>query len=61
MRTPEQMNQLSDLINQGLKLDIEEAQIWKRTSDRNTPFALENVKLAERGIKDLIAIKKRIL
>ncbi len=61
MRTQEQQNQLSKLINEAIKLDLEEADIWKRTADRNTKFALENVKLAESGIKTLIEVKKKLL
>lgn len=61
MRTQEQQNQLSKLINEAIKLDLEEADIWKRTSDRNTKFAQENAKMAERGIKTLIEVKKKLL
>ena len=61
MRTQEQQNRLFELINEAIKLDLQEADIWKRTSDRNTKFAQENVKMAERGIKMLIEVKKKLL
>lgn len=61
MRTQEQQNRLSKLINEAIKLDLEEADIWKRTIDRNTKFAHENVKMAERGIKTLIEVKNKLI
>jgi len=42
------------LINQSIILDLEEIKIWKQCLERNTKFAIDNVKMADKWIKNQI-------
>ena len=51
-------SRISELINQAIALDLQEIGYWKKTADRNTKFAQNNVKQATESLSYLIELKK---
>jgi len=51
---------LSELADQAIILDLQEIDMWKRSTHRNTAFAKQNVKLAEMSLKNIVEQQKRL-
>jgi len=55
--TDQQKQHRINLINQAIKLDLEEIAIWKKSPNCNTEFARNNVIQAMESIKTLAKLK----
>ena len=53
-------SRISELINHGIALDLEEIAIWKKINIRNSKFALLNVHSASESLSALIKIKTKL-
>jgi len=52
-------SEIIKLIDQAIRLDVEDIQVWKQSPDVNTEFARQNIEADKQSMNNLLQIRKK--